>query len=216
MSFLSFPPLFWSNWWNTTEMFNKNVVNTCQCERQWPHCGPDGHSGLPCVLPFLMDSRRVVDFSVCSRFYLLGGRGNFFTCRTLECNWCTKEAVHQSRIWFDEFGHMYGKSPTYEPSSCELSNMRTCIQAWVKLQLALRPLLLTILQLYHLPPPLPPPVSNSSCLFTRCQPLDASCCTGLLYSSRDCNARLKMFSLFLCVCFYVQCIICVKSIINLL
>ncbi|XP_059778263.1 tigger transposable element-derived protein 1-like [Balaenoptera ricei] len=33
------------------------------------------------------------------------------------------------------------------------------------------------------PPPLPPPVSNSSCLFTRCQPLDASCCTVLLYFS---------------------------------
>ncbi|KAJ8792345.1 hypothetical protein J1605_019901 [Eschrichtius robustus] len=34
------------------------------------------------------------------------------------------------------------------------------------------------------PPPRPPPVSNSSCLFTRCQPLDASCCTVLLYFSR--------------------------------
>ena len=32
--------------------------------------------------------------------------------------------------------------------------------------LLLRLLLLMILQLYHLPPPLPPPVSNSSCLFT--------------------------------------------------
>ena len=88
-------------------------------------------------------------------------------------------------------------------------------QAWVKLQLALRLLLLTILQLYHLPPPLPPPVSISSCLFTRCQPLCASCCTALLYFSRDCTVRLKMFSwFFLCVCFW--CIICMKSIINLL
>ena len=68
-------------------------------------------------------------------------------------------------------------------------------QAWVKLQLALCLLLLTILQLYHLPPPLPPPGSSSSCLFTRCQPLDASCCTVLLYYSRYCTVRLKTFSL---------------------
>ena len=88
-------------------------------------------------------------------------------------------------------------------------------QAWVKLQLALRLLLLTILQLYHLPPLLPPPVSNSSCLFTRCQPLYTSCCTVLLYFSRYWTVRLKMFSLFFVfVCFL--CIICVKSIINLL
>ena len=59
----------------------------------------------------------------------------------------------------------------------------------------------------------PPPVSNSSCLFTRCQPLYASCCTVLLYFSRDCTLRLQMFSLFFCVGFL--CIICVKSIINL-
>ena len=43
-------------------------------------------------------------------------------------------------------------------------------QAWVTLQLALRLPLLTTLPLYHLPPP----VSNSSCLFTRCQHLYAS------------------------------------------
>ena len=47
-------------------------------------------------------------------------------------------------------------------------------QAWEKLQLALCLLLLTVLRLYHLPPPLPPPVGNSSCLFTRCQTLYAS------------------------------------------
>ena len=56
-----------------------------------------------------------------------------------------------------------------------------------------------ILQLYHLQPPLPPLVSNPSCLFTLCQPLYASCCTVLLYFSRYCTVRLKMFSLFLCL-----------------
>ena len=73
----------------------------------------------------------------------------------------------------------------------------------MKLQLALRLLLLTILQLCHLPPPLPPPVSNSSCLFTQCQPLYASCCTVLLNFSRYCTVRLKMFSLFLVSLFFM-------------
>ena len=70
----------------------------------------------------------------------------------------------------------------------------------MKRQLALRLLLLTILQLQRLPPP----VSNSSCLFARCQPLCASCCTVLLYLSRSCTIRLKMFSLFfMCVMYYL-------------
>ena len=60
--------------------------------------------------------------------------------------------------------------------------------------------------------PLPPPVSNFSCLFTQCQPLYTKCCIVLLYFSRYCTVRLKMFSLIF-VCFL--CIICVKSIINL-
>ena len=63
----------------------------------------------------------------------------------------------------------------------------------MKLQLALHLLLLTILQLYHLPPLLPPPVSNSSCAFTQCQPLYADCSDVLLYFSRHCTIRLKMF-----------------------
>ena len=102
----------------------------------------------------------------------------------------------------------------------QVANFQRCERAfhqrpaWVKLQLALRLLLLTILQLYHLPPPLPPPVSNSSCLFTRCQPLYASCCTVLLYFSRYCTVRIKNVFFIFCVCFF--CIICVKTIINLL
>ena len=42
-------------------------------------------NGLPCVLPSFMDSRSIVDFSVCSAFYLLSGRnGNskLLTCGT--------------------------------------------------------------------------------------------------------------------------------------
>ena len=71
-------------------------------------------------------------------------------------------------------------------------------QAWVKLQLALHLLLLTILQFYHLPPP---PVSNSSCLFTPCQPLYASC---LLYFSRYCT-EMKNVSFVSVFVFYVLC-----------
>ena len=70
-------------------------------------------------------------------------------------------------------------------------------------------LLLTKLQLYHLPPPLPPPVSNSSCLFIQCQPLFSSCCTVLLCFSRFCTVGLKMFSLFFCACFlYIIYVLC--------
>ena len=110
----------------------------------------------------------------------------------------------------------YSKSPTHKP--LKVANFQRCKcvfhqrQAWVKLQPALRLLLLMILQLYHLPPPLPSPVSNSSCLFTQCQPLYARCCAVLLYFSRYCTVRLKMFPYFFCL----SSIICVKSIINLL
>ena len=48
------------------------------------------------------------------------------------------------------------KEPEPVPSASGVSEIAACPH----------PLLLTILQLCHLPPPLPPPVSNSSCLFT--------------------------------------------------
>ena len=57
-------------------------------------------------------------------------------------------------------------------------------------------------QLYHLPPPLPPPVSSSSSLFIQCQPLYASCCTVPLYFLRYCTVRLQEF-IFLCFVFSV-------------
>ena len=66
------------------------------------------------------------------------------------------------------------------------------------------PALWETLQLYHLPLPLPPPVSNSSCLFTGCQSLCASCCTVLLYFSRCCAIRFYMFSLYFVLVFYVS------------
>ena len=63
---------------------------------------------------------------------------------------------------------------------------------------AFRLLLLLIFQLYHLSPCLPPPASNSSCLFTQCQLLYCI----LLYFSRYCTIRFKTFWLlyFLCIC----------------
>ena len=53
----------------------------------------------------------------------------------------------------------------------------------------------------HLPPPLPPPGSNSSCQFHWCQSLYAGSCTELPYFSSYCTVRFKMFSLFFCICF---------------
>ena len=69
-------------------------------------------------------------------------------------------------------------------------------------------LLLMIFQLYHLSPCLPPPSSNSSCFFTQCQLLYCI----LLYFSRYCTIRFKMFSLIIVFFMYYLC----ESIINLL
>ena len=46
--------------------------------------------------------------------------------------------------------------------------------------------------------PLAPPVSNSYCLYTWCQPLYASHGTVLLYCSRYCTRKLKTF--YFCAC----------------
>ena len=69
-------------------------------------------------------------------------------------------------------------------------------QAWVKLKLALCLLLLTILQLHHLPSLSPPQGSNSPCLLTQSQPLDSCYCTAPLHFSGHCTARFKMLPLF--------------------
>ena len=112
---------------------------------------------------------------------------------------------------------VYSKSPLYAPSSCKLlSKMPTCVHMsdhirseWNCSLPCL--LLLNILQFYHRSPPIRPPVSNSSCLFIQCQPLYVSCYTVLLYFSRYCTIRLQMFYFL-----FFLCIICVKSIMNLL
>ena len=75
-------------------------------------------------------------------------------------------------------------------------------------EIALRLLLLTILQRHHPPPALPPPVGNSSRLFAQCQPPYASCCTVLLYFSRCCTVRLKLFSLLFWVCLLFMYYLC--------
>ena len=81
-------------------------------------------------------------------------------------------------------------------------NQKLCHQpqAWVNLQFALHLLVLRIFQLQYLPS-LPPPVGISSCLFTGCQSLDASCYTVLLDFARYCTVKNTFF--IFCSCFYV-------------
>ena len=70
------------------------------------------------------------------------------------------------------FIHITVESPTYE-----LSRMQTCVpsmSSMSEIEVHPPPLLLWTLQLHRLPPLLPPPVRDSSCLFTRCQSLYAS------------------------------------------
>ena len=49
------------------------------------------------------------------------------------------------------------------------------------------------------PPPLAPLSRESPCRYTWFQTLHASCCIVLLYFSRYCSVRFKMFSIFLCL-----------------
>ena len=105
---------------------------------------------------------------------------------------------------------IYRKYPTYETSSCELSNSGTRVPSAsgsVTLQPGLRPPLLMLLR---------PTVSHllsllqSVTVLAQCQPLDASCWTVLLYFSRYYTIRFKI------CCLFFLYIIQVKSIIRLL
>ena len=95
-------------------------------------------------------------------------------------------------------------------TNLQVSNFERCrhalhhCQVWAKLQLALPLLVLTVLQLSHLPSLLLPPVSDASWLFIQCQPLYASCCTLLLYFS-----RYYLENVFLCLFFI--CYLCEKN-----
>ena len=109
------------------------------------------------------------------------------------------------------------KSPTYEPSRCELSKMWACVRMsnhkWVHVrgvhcqmcEPSTSLLLLMLLQLCPLPALLPPPVSNSSCLFIPCQALCSSDCTRLLFFSRYCIAKLKLSSIFVFAFMHYLC-----------
>ena len=88
-------------------------------------------------------------------------------------------------------------------SRFELWKMRTHVplcQVWMKLQFAIYLLLLMIVQLYLLPPPLPP-VSNSSGSFTQCQPLCASPCVPAVvpyYCTFQGTMSMHMLTCFSC------------------
>ena len=83
-------------------------------------------------------------------------------------------------------------------------------QAWVKLQSALHLLLLTILQLCHLVPPLPPPISNFLPVHLIPAPVcQLLYCTAVFFKVLDCKIKNVYFLFLLCV-------FCVKSSINLL
>ena len=84
----------------------------------------------------------------------------------------------------------FSQEPEPVPSMSGMSDIAPCSPS------------LTILQLYHLLPLASPPGRNSSCLCTWCQPLYASCCPGLLDSSRCWTVRLKISSLLFSGCLF--------------
>ena len=119
-----------------------------------------------------------------------------FTCRMRQLSY-----IQAFRLW--TFKHV-----NMQLVPAQGQNLCHQCQAWVKLQLT------PVSCHWRLPVPwaptsAPSSIRRSSPLFPQCLPLCASCCTGLLYFSRPCTVKLKMFSLFFEV-FSFLCIICVK------
>ena len=97
--------------------------------------------------------------------------------------WGKKKRVN-IQIPLDCFFKMYIElNPARNQNLCHQS------QGQVKLQLALHLQLRMIPKFYHLPPPLPPPVSSSSFLFPWCQPFVCQllCCATILFKVLYCK-----------------------------
>ena len=114
-----------------------------------------------------------------------------FTCPIMwvsSRDWCTFSCMHPLQVVVLLCTLLSVHSCTAKYTVLQYLHFNA--RMWGKLQLALCLLLLTIFQFYHLPPPLPPLVSNSYCVFIRGQPLYASYFSALLY------CKSKLFSLF--------------------
>ena len=136
-------------------------------------------------------------------------------------------ALSHFSSWASLISFSYSKSPTYEPSGCELPKMRTCIRTsncvsqftcLEYIVMCMNPLQVvvllctllyctvqgTVVQYLYFKPRMSGSKHKSS-----------GDVAGTTVFSRYHTVRLKMFSLFFVfVCFL--CIICVKSIVNLL
>ena len=117
------------------------------------------------------------------------------------------------------FSRLCSKYPMYEPSSFKLSKMKMYVPSTSDMsEIAACSVFYRWWSFSsHL---LPSPtssrssISSSSCLFTRCQPLYASCCTytSILFKVLYCKIKNVFFIFSVCA----LCVICVKSILNLL
>ena len=113
--------------------------------------------------------------------------------------------------------HSVGRVVSRWSYSCTVANFQTCESASNSSNepepvpsaagksdtgLALHLLWLTILQLHHLPPPpFPPPISNSSCLFTPAPVCQLLYCTILLFKVLDCKIKHVLF--IFCICLFL-------------